>query len=93
MVCHTKGHLLGGLNVKRRAFDIHKKLIGKFPYNSPSEWLKTIRKTEVKFRQILKCVSCFTISVKEVNASLGRIVTAPTNGSAGVSSFNVLFSY
>jgi len=82
--CHTKGHLLGGLNVKRRAFDIHKKLIGEFPYNSPSEWLKTIRKTEVKFRQILKWVSCFAISVNEVNASLGRVVTAPTNGSAGV---------
>jgi L-serine dehydratase len=38
----------------------------------------------VQFRQILKWVSCFALSVNEVNASLGRIVTAPTNGSAGV---------
>jgi L-serine dehydratase len=38
----------------------------------------------VKFRQILKWVSCFALSVNEVNAALGRIVTAPTNGSAGV---------
>ncbi|MEX1382966.1 L-serine ammonia-lyase, iron-sulfur-dependent, subunit beta, partial [Lutibacter sp.] len=34
--------------------------------------------------QILKWVSCFALSVNEVNASLGRVVTAPTNGSAGV---------
>ncbi|NNK75805.1 MAG: L-serine ammonia-lyase, partial [Maribacter sp.] len=40
--------------------------------------------TEVKFRQILKWVSCFALAVNEVNASLGRVVTAPTNGSAGV---------
>jgi hypothetical protein len=45
--------------------------------------METIRKTEVKFRQILKWVSVFAISVNEVNASLGRVVTAPTNGSAG----------
>jgi L-serine dehydratase len=29
-------------------------------------------------------ISCFALSVNEVNAALGRIVTAPTNGSAGV---------
>ncbi len=82
--CHTEGILPGGLNVKRRAFDIHKKLIGDVIYNSPTKWLKAIRITEVKFRQILKWVSCFALSVNEVNASLGRVVTAPTNGSAGV---------
>jgi len=47
--CHTEGTLPGGLNVRRRAFDTHKKLIK-----------------------------------DGVNASLGRVVTAPTNGSAGV---------
>lgn len=82
--CHTKGNLPGGLNVRRRAYDIHRNLKGKLPYNSSKEWLQTIRKTEVKFRQILKWVSCLAISVNEVNASLGRVVTAPTNGSAGV---------
>ncbi|MGM0636421.1 MAG: L-serine ammonia-lyase, iron-sulfur-dependent, subunit beta, partial [Bacteroidota bacterium] len=46
-------------------------------------WLTTIRKTEVKFRQILQWVSCFAIAVNEVNASLGRVVTSPTNGSSG----------
>ncbi|WP_347925738.1 L-serine ammonia-lyase [Pontimicrobium sp. SW4] len=82
--CHTEGSLPGGLNVRRRAFDMHHKLIGEYTYENPQEWLEAIRKTEVKFRQILKWVSCFALSVNEVNASLGRVVTAPTNGSAGV---------
>jgi len=82
--CHTEGHLPGGLNVRRRAYDMHQKLKGETPYTTPVEWLNSIRNTEVKFRQILKWVSCFALSVNEVNASLGRVVTAPTNGSAGV---------
>ena len=82
--CHSEGVLPGGLNVRRRAFDMHQNLIGLANYNSPQTWLEEIRKTEVKFRQILKWVSCFAMSVNEVNAALGRVVTAPTNGSAGV---------
>lgn len=82
--CHTEGKLPGGLNVRRRAFDMHSGLKGNAPYTNPEEWLETIRRTEVKFRQILKWVSCFALAVNEVNASLGRVVTAPTNGSAGV---------
>ena len=82
--CHTEGKLPGGLNVRRRAFDTHKTLIGDTPYSNAEEWITAIRGTEVKFRQILKWVSCFALAVNEVNASLGRVVTAPTNGSAGV---------
>jgi len=82
--CHTEGTLPGGLNVRRRAFDTHKKLIGDSSYSNPIEWIEALRDTEVKFRQILKWVSCFALAVNEVNASLGRVVTAPTNGSAGV---------
>jgi L-serine dehydratase len=82
--CHTEGILPGGLNVRRRAYDMHQKLKGERTYSTPNEWLISIRDTEVKFRQILKWVSCFALSVNEVNASLGRVVTAPTNGSAGV---------
>lgn len=82
--CHSEGILPGGLNVRRRAFDMHQNLIGLANYNNPQEWLESIRHTEVKFRQILKWVSCFALSVNEVNAALGRVVTAPTNGSAGV---------
>lgn len=82
--CHSEGTLPGGLNVRRRAFDMHEKLKGDLPYNNSAEWILSIQKSEVKFRQILKWVSCFALSVNEVNASLGRVVTAPTNGSAGV---------
>ncbi|APY12472.1 L-serine ammonia-lyase [Seonamhaeicola sp. S2-3] len=82
--CHTEGILPGGLNVRRRAFDMHQKLIGNKPYTNPVEWIYSIRDTEVKFRQIIKWVSCFALAVNEVNAALGRVVTAPTNGSAGV---------
>lgn len=82
--CHSEGILPGGLHVRRRAFDMHQNLIGLSNYNDPQSWLEEIRKTEVKFRQILKWVSCFALAVNEVNASLGRVVTAPTNGSSGV---------
>ena len=82
--CHTEGNLPGGLNVRRRAYDIHKNLLTHANYSNPIEWIYTIRNTEVKFRQIIKWVSCFALAVNEVNASLGRVVTAPTNGSAGV---------
>lgn len=82
--CHTEGTLPGGLNVKRRAYDMHNNLIGTTPYSNSQEWITSIRKTKVYFRQILKWVSCFALAVNEVNASLGRVVTAPTNGSAGV---------
>ena len=82
--CHSEGILPGGLNVRRRAFDMHQGLIGLANYDNPQQWLQAIRKTEVKFRQILKWVSCFALAVNEVNAALGRVVTAPTNGSAGV---------
>lgn len=82
--CHTEGILPGGLNVKRRAYEIHKKLIGNEQYNSPNEWIEAIRRVDVSFREVLQWVSCFALSVNEVNASLGRVVTAPTNGSAGV---------
>lgn len=82
--CHTEGVLPGGLNVRRRAYDMYQNLKGEKPYENTQEWMTSIRTTKVYFRQILKWVSCFALAVNEVNASLGRVVTAPTNGSAGV---------
>ncbi|GAB5400235.1 MAG: L-serine ammonia-lyase [Aureisphaera sp.] len=82
--CHTEGILPGGLNVRRRAYDSHQSLKSNKSYTNNYDWIDAIRDTEVKFRQILKWVSCFALAVNEVNASLGRVVTAPTNGSAGV---------
>lgn len=82
--CHTKGELPGGLQVKRRAFDLNKKLLKNQPYNSQEEWLNAIRKGGGSFQYILDWVSCFALAVNEENASFGRVVTAPTNGAAGV---------
>lgn len=82
--CHAQGILPGGLNVSRRAHDMHNKLIGDRNYTNQQEWIVSIRNSTIAFRQILKWVSCYALAVNEVNASLGRIVTAPTNGSAGV---------
>ena len=46
--CHTEGTLPGGLNVKRRAFNTHKKLIKDSQYNDHSEWISAIRSPESK---------------------------------------------
>ncbi len=82
--CHTKGMLPGGLSVKRRAFDLNKKLVAEKAYIDYNTWLATIRQGGNNFKYILDWVSCFALAVNEENASFGRVVTAPTNGAAGV---------
>lgn len=82
--CHTKGNLPGGLNVNRRAFQLNKKLLGNSEYHSYNEWLIKIAEKGNHFNYILDWVSCFALAVNEENASFGRVVTAPTNGAAGV---------
>ncbi|MEY3600462.1 MAG: hypothetical protein RLZZ463_1239 [Bacteroidota bacterium] len=82
--CHSEGVLPGGLAVKRRAFHLHQLLIKDTPYTGVEDWISAIRSTEIKFKEILKWVSCIALSINEVNAAMGKVVTAPTNGSAGV---------
>lgn len=82
--CHTKGELPGGLQVRRRAFDLNQKLIQQNTYTDYSSWIEAIRKGGHDFKYILDWVSCFALAVNEENASFGRVVTAPTNGAAGV---------
>lgn len=82
--CHTSGMLPGGLNVKRRGGDLNKKLIAGKPYTDYESWLKAIRSGGNDFKYTLDWVSCFALAVNEENASFGRVVTAPTNGAAGV---------
>jgi L-serine dehydratase len=82
--CHTQGYLPGGLNVKRRAFDLNKKLLLHSNYTAYESWLESIEKGGHDFSYILDWVSCFALAVNEENASFGRVVTAPTNGAAGV---------
>lgn len=82
--CHTTGVLPGGLSVKRRAFDLNKRLLNGKNYSGFDEWIECIREGGKDFSYILDWVSCFALAVNEVNASFGRVVTAPTNGAAGV---------
>ena len=82
--CHTEGTLPGGLNVKRRAFELNKKLLKGRSYVDYDTWIKAIIAGGNDFQYILDWVSCFALAVNEENASFGRVVTAPTNGAAGV---------
>ncbi len=82
--CHTNGILPGGLEVKRRAADLNSQLSGGMKFSNPNDWIKYIRNAPASFSKILKWISCFAFAVNEENASLSRVVTAPTNGAAGV---------
>ena len=82
--CHTTGVLPGGLNVKRRAADLNKKLLNNQIFDDYDAWIKTIRAGGNSFKYTLDWVSCFALAINEENASFGRVVTAPTNGAAGV---------
>jgi L-serine dehydratase len=82
--CHTSGTLPGGLNVKRRASDLNKRLTKGKSYADYKEWIEVIRGGGNSFQYILDWVSCFALAVNEENASFSRVVTAPTNGAAGV---------
>lgn len=79
----TFGILPGGLNVKRRAGDLCLKMLGK-KAESKVELLNLIQSKDWSFTETLDFINAFALAVNEVNASLGRVVTAPTNGSAGV---------
>jgi L-serine dehydratase len=82
--CHTTGTLPGGLFVKRRAFDLNKRLTTGKAYSDYNTWLQAIKKGGANFQVTLDWVSCFALAVNEENAAFGRVVTAPTNGAAGV---------
>ncbi|MBM3914880.1 MAG: L-serine ammonia-lyase [Sphingomonadales bacterium] len=83
--CHTVGVLPGGLEVNRRAADLHKKLLSsKTGYKDKREWTSAISAGGHDFKYTLDWVSCFALAVNEENAAFGRVVTAPTNGAAGV---------
>ncbi len=82
--CHSFGILPGGLDVKRRAGDINKSLLNGLHVDTKEDWMKLIKCTNPNFANTIKWVSCFALAVNEENASFGRVVTAPTNGAAGV---------
>lgn len=84
---HTDGTLPGGLNVQRRAPMLYRKLMGEqvnVPYRNADEWQILVQQQRPAFDQMLKWISCLAFAVNEENAAFGRVVTAPTNGAAGV---------
>ena len=67
--CETQGVLPGSLKVRRRAYDLHQALVA----NEIEDPMN-----------IMDWVNLFALAVNEENADGGRIVTAPTNGAAGI---------
>jgi L-serine dehydratase len=82
--CHIAGFLPGGLNVARRAAALNKRLLAGKTYSDYESWIEAIKSGGNGFNYILDWVSCFALAVNEENAAFGRVVTAPTNGAAGV---------
>ena len=70
--CAADGVLPGRLNVSRRAGKIHDTLI------------KRGERTLVEPMAVMDWVNLWAIAVNEENAAGGRVVTAPTNGAAGI---------
>ncbi|WP_395669721.1 L-serine ammonia-lyase [Rhodoferax sp.] len=68
----TEGHLPGNLLVKRRAAELHRTLSSR-----PEQALKDQL-------TILDFLNVYAMAVNEENAAGGRVVTAPTNGAAGI---------
>ena len=83
--CHTRGVLPGGLGVVRRAAGLSDGLLGASrTWADADAWVEAIGRTRPTFQETLAWVSCFALAVNEENAGFGRVVTAPTNGAAGV---------
>lgn len=81
---NKEGILPGGLNVKRRAYDLNHKLLNGRKFHNQEDWIAILRNENHDFVKVNKWISCFALAVNEENASFGRVVTAPTNGAAGV---------
>jgi L-serine dehydratase len=69
--CEREGILPGGLKVKRRAAGIYRKLKGDMRGNADP-------------LLAMDWVNLYALAVNEENAAQGRVVTAPTNGAAGI---------
>jgi L-serine dehydratase len=70
----AEGVLPGGLNVRRRARSLHQRLLA--AEESPSLIASTL--------SAMDWVNLYALAVNEENAAGGRMVTAPTNGAAGI---------
>lgn len=90
---HTDGVLPGGLNVIRRAKKQNADLVGARTYTDFDGWVAAMRYASPNFQQTLRWISVFALAVNEENAAFGRVVTAPTNGAAGVIPAVMMYGY
>ncbi|MCW5908424.1 MAG: L-serine ammonia-lyase [Chitinophagales bacterium] len=91
--CHQSGILPGGLNVARRAAAMNRQLLKGYKAQNFEDWIAAIANSEQSFTSIMNWISCFALAVNEENASFGRVVTAPTNGAAGVVPAVLMYYY
>ncbi len=82
--CRIEGELPGGLFVSRRAPGLLRDIVPDIDRDDIAHLVRTIRDAQLPFTQLVRVVCCFAIAVNEENAAMGRVVTAPTNGAAGV---------
>ncbi|MGH3717103.1 MAG: L-serine ammonia-lyase [Micromonosporaceae bacterium] len=68
--CDTEGQLPGGLKVQRRAADLYQRMKAEHYATDPL--------------RVMDWITLFALAVNEENAAGGRVVTAPTNGAAGI---------
>jgi L-serine dehydratase len=68
--CRGTGVLPGGLKVRRRAAALHEQLLAAADTGDPLH--------------AMEWITLFALAVNEENAAGGRVVTAPTNGAAGI---------
>ena len=68
--CAAGGVLPGGLKVRRRAAELYRQLAATEPADDPLD--------------VMDWVNLYALAVNEENAAGGRVVTAPTNGAAGI---------
>lgn len=71
--CHNEGVLPGGLHVRRRAPALYRKLKS-----------DTLQHSSLEQTDMMGYLNLYALAVNEENAAGGRIVTAPTNGAAGI---------
>jgi L-serine dehydratase len=68
--CRATGVLPGGLKVRRRAHTLHQQLLAADGTGDPLH--------------AMEWITLYALAVNEENAAGGRVVTAPTNGAAGI---------
>ncbi len=83
---NLEGILPGGLQVRRRAPGLNKSQLGeKFgTFTDYNQWLKYVQTLPKDMMMALDHINIAALAVNEENASFSRVVTAPTNGAAGV---------